>query len=401
MKVADIVSALEALAPPALAEEWDNVGLLIGDAQASTGRLLLCIDVTAPVLAEAKALGAGMVMAYHPVIFKPVAKLTASAAPVAYAAARAGLAVYSMHTALDAAPEGTNDVLADVLGLTDCRPLEPAVRKSQCKIVVFVRPEDMSTVADAAFGAGAGRIGHYDRCAFFGHGVGTFHSGMGTHPAVGLPGRQEATEEMRLEIVAPRSASAAVCQAVRAVHSYEEPAIDVYPLEDYPAGCGIGRVGRLARPAGAAAVIARIKKALGLERLWVAQGIARRPSLAAASGGGSQGWPPPTTGNARSIKHGDKQRRHATLITTAACCAGSCGSLAGAAARAGAQLYLTGEMRHHDALSAAAAGMTVVCVGHSNSERPALERLAARLSLLRPKLDVVLSKQDKDPLEIV
>jgi dinuclear metal center YbgI/SA1388 family protein len=382
MKVQDIVSALEALAPPALAQEWDNVGLLIGDAQASTGRLLLCIDLTPSVLAEAKALGAGMVMAYHPVIFKPVAKLTASAAPVAHAAARAALAVYSMHTALDAAPEGTNDVLAEVLGLTDCRPLEPVERKGQCKIVVFVRPEDMSAVADAAFGAGAGRIGHYDRCAFFGHGVGTFHSGMGTHPAVGLPGRQEATEEMRLEIVAPRSAAAAVCQAVRAVHSYEEPAIDVYPLEDYPAGCGIGRVGRLARPAGVATVIARVKKALGLERLWVAraaqdiargiaQGIARRPSLAAAK------------------------------IVTAACCAGSCGSLAGVAARAGAQLYLTGEMRHHDALSAAAAGMTVVCVGHSNSERPALERLAARLCLLRPKLDVVLSKQDKDPLEIV
>lgn len=373
MKVQDIVSALEVLAPPQLAEEWDNVGLLIGDAQANTGRLLLCIDLTASVLAEAKAMGAGMVMAYHPVIFKPIAKLTASAAPVAYAAARAGLAVYSMHTALDAAPEGTNDVLAEVLGLTDCRPLEPAVRKGQCKIVVFVRPEDMSIVADAAFAAGAGRIGHYDRCAFFGHGVGTFHSGMGTHPAVGLPGRQEATEEMRLEIVAPRSSAAAVCEALRAVHSYEEPAIDVYPLEDYPAGFGMGRVGRLTRPAGVATVIARIKRALGLERLWVAR--ADDPSLT----------------------FGVRKAR----ITTAACCAGSCGSLAGVAAAAGAQLYLTGEMRHHDALSAAAAGMTVVCVGHSNSERPALERLAARLNLLRPRLDVVLSKQDKDPIEIV
>ena len=89
------------------------------------------------------------------------------------------------------------------------------------------------------------------------------------------------------------------------------------------------------------------------------------------------------------------------MIALAACCAGSCGSLAQVAAKAGAQLYLTGEMRHHDALAAAAAGMTVVCVGHSNSERPALERLAVRLSLLRPGLDVVLSKQDKDPLQIV
>jgi dinuclear metal center YbgI/SA1388 family protein len=372
------------VAPRHLAAEWDNVGLLIGDAQAvlppagraaakssrAEGRLLLCIDLTEEVLAEAQAAKAGMVMAYHPPIFKPIARVTAGEAPVVYAAARLGLAVYSVHTAFDAVPGGVNDVLADLLGMTDRRPLEPIQRQGQCKIVAFLPPDDLSRVAEAAFSAGAGRIGRYYDCAFFSHGIGAFCGGLGSHPSVGAVGRHEVTEEMRLEIVAPRSAAAAVCRAVRAVHSYEEPAIDVYPLLDVPAGCGLGRIGRLRRPASASALIARIKKATGQKRLLVA----------------------PATGPGA---------KKAEPVTTAACCAGSCGKLFREAVDGGAKLYLTGEMRHHEALAAAGAGMTVVCLGHSNSERIALQSLALHLRRAAPKLDVVVSRRDRDPFEIV
>ena len=370
MKIAAVVSALETLAPPQWAADWDNVGLLIGDAGGEVRKLLLCIDLTESVLAEARAAGAGMVMAYHPVIFKPLTRLTPSAAPVAYAAVRANLAVYCTHTALDAAPEGTHDALADLLGLGDRRPLQAAWRKDQVKIVVFVRPEEASSVADAAFSAGGGQIGDYQRCAFFTHGVGMFYGPPGTHPTVGTIGRQEATEELRLEIVAPRPAAAAVCQAIRGVHSYEQPAIDVYPLEDCPPGVGLGRLGQLDRPTALPALLRRIRGGLHLKRLLVA------PAQAGPRRGGS-------------------------AISTVACCAGSCGSLMQAALKEGAQLYLTGEMRHHDALAAAQAGMNVVCVGHSNSERLVLPHLAGRLRQILPKLQVVLSRQDRDPFEIL
>ena len=375
MKVWRIVRALEAIAPPALAADWDNVGLLVGDPSADARKLLLCVDLTEQAILEAARVKAAMVMAYHPVMLKPLARLTPGAAPVVYAAARRGLAVYSMHTALDAAPGGTNDVLADTLGLTDRRPLEPIVRQAQCKAVVFTPPDDLSRVADAAFAAGAGRIGDYSECAFFGHGIGTFLGGPSTHPALGRSGRHEAAEELRLEVVVPKDKVAAVCDAIRAAHSYEEPAIDVYPLEEHPAGCGLGRIGRLKRPATVKALIGRIKKATGVKHLLLACG-ARPP---------------------RGRKTGDGR---GALVSTAACCAGSCGSVFRAAIAGGATFYLTGEMRHHDALESAAAGMTVVCLGHSNSERIALSRLTRRLREALPKLAVSLCACDRDPFEV-
>jgi len=376
MKVSDVVKALETLAPPSLSAKWDNVGLLVGDAGAEARKVLLCIDLTPQVLAEAAKVKAQMVMAYHPVIFKGVSRLTADASPAAYEAARRGLAVYSMHTALDAAPGGTNDVLAEVLGLAGHRPLEPVTEGGSCKIVIFVPPADLSRVAEAAFAAGAGRIGRYYDCAFFAHGIGAFCGGEGSNPTVGHVGRHEVTEEVRLEMVAPKADVPAVCAAARAAHSYEEPVIDVYPLEGCPDERGMGRVGRLARPATAASLIARVKRATRLKNVLVA-------------GGGE------------SAGRADRRARKAgSLVKIAACSAGSAGSMYQAAAKAGATFFLTGEMHHHDALAATAAGMTVVCLGHSNSERITLPRLARRLGKLLPGLAVLVSQRDKDPFRV-
>ncbi len=371
MKVQDVVKALEQIAPPSLAAEWDNVGLLVGQSTDDAKHIMLCIDLTEKVLAEAIRTKTQMVMAYHPVIFKPISKLTADASPIAYSAARAGLSVYSMHTALDAAPGGTNDVLAELMGLVDTHPIEPARQDDKCKVVTFVGPHDLADVARAAFSAGAGHIGHYYDCAFFSHGIGSFCGELGTHPTVGIPGRHETAEELRLEIIAPFSAAAAVCKAIRAAHSYEEPAIDVYPLAIFPDGVGQGRIGRLARPVTETALINRIKRATGLKKILLA-----RPPRRKSTSAGPQ-------------------------VRTAACGAGSCGPLWQGAAKEGATFYLTGEMRHHDALAAADAGMTVACLGHSNSERMTLTRLAQKLRDSLDGVKVTLSRADVDPFEII
>ena len=368
MKVRDAATALEALAPTAAAEEWDNVGLLIGDADARLKTLMLCIDLTAEVLAEAREHKAEMVMAYHPVIFKPLSRLTAETATVAWAAARAGLAVFSLHTALDVAAGGTNDALAESIGLSDLRPLRPISGDGLCKVVVFTQPAEAETVARAAFDAGAGWIGNYSRCAFTSAGEGQFHGEAGSKPAVGRAGQTERTQELRIEITAPLAAAGRVAKAIRQAHSYEEPVVDVYPLAG-PTGltprAGMGRVGRLARRASIETLLRRAKRAAGVRRALVAR-------------------PPDDPGP----------------IEVAACAAGSAGSLWKDARAAGAQLYLTGEMRHHDALAAAAAGLTVVCLGHSNSERPALARVAEHLAAEMPKLNVLQSQADRDPFEI-
>jgi len=369
MHVREVVAALERIAPPEMAAEWDNVGLLLGDPADPVRTLLLCIDLTAPVLAEAEQVGAEMILAYHPVIFKAASRLTATATPVTYAAARRGLAVYCPHTALDAAPGGTNDVLADVLGLAGPQPLEPSVGPGACKVVVFTPADDLSQIAEAAFAAGAGRVGEYAECSFFTHGIGTFRGQAGTQPAIGIAGRHEAAEEVRLEITAPRNRTAAVCAAIRAAHRYDEPVVDVHPLEAHRPGFGMGRIGRLERAVSAATLLRRLKQGLGVPKV-----------LRAA----------PPDGPAGSAK-----------VSIAACCAGSCGSLVQAALRGGATFYLTGEMRHHDALAAAAEGMTVVCVGHSNSERIALGRLAERLTEALPELRTHQAERDVDPFEVV
>ena len=380
MKVSRIVRALEAIAPPDLAAEWDNVGLLVGQGEANASKVLLCVDLTEETLSEAISAKAALVVAYHPVIVAPLARLTTSSAPVPYAAARHGLSVYCTHTALDAAPGGTNDVLGDAMGLIERRPLEPAVRTDECKVVVFTPLPDLSRVAGAAFDAGAGRIGNYSECAFFCHGIGSFYSGAGTHPASGRPGRHEANEEMRLEVICPKQKVAAVCGAMRQAHTYEEPAIDVYPVQQYPPGYGMGRLGRLKRPATVRALIARVKRATKLKHVLLAAG----PRPAARRGGAKR-------------KAGDGQ---GALVRTAACCAGACGAAFRAAVAGGASFLLTGQMRHDEALEATAAGLTIACLGDSNSGRMALSNLAERLRQVLPRVTVLLAKSDHDPFQV-
>ena len=364
LRVGDVCDVLSEMAPLALAAEWDNVGLLIGDRGQKVSRAVLTIDLTGKVLAEAGRLGAQMVVAYHPVIFRPIQRLTADASPIAYAAARAGVSVYSPHTALDAAPGGTNDVLAEAVGIAEAKPREPVSPPGRCKVVAFVPAGDMERVSAAAFAAGAGRIGHYTECSFRSGGAGTFLGGSGAGPTVGRAGRREMVDELRLEVIADASAAGRVAAAIRSAHSYETPAIDVYALEPMSEGAGMGRVGPLARAVKVPSLIARLKRALGVRRVLVA---------------------------------GPRSR----VVRVAACGAGSCGSAFRRAIDAGADVWVTGEMRHHDALAAAEAGLTVICTGHSNSERRTLYRLADRMRAALPSLKVSVARSDRDPFEIV
>ncbi len=372
MKITGIIQALEQVAPPAMAEDWDNVGLLVGDDAANVTKLMVCVDATSDVLAEAVRSRAQMILSHHPVIFKGVSRVTSRRAPLVYEAVRRGIAIYCMHTNFDAAAGGTNDVLAEALGLVRVRPLRPSAIPDSCKIVAFVPPEDLSAVSEAAFAAGAGRIGNYYDCAFFSHGIGAFCGGEGTHPEVGHAGEHEVTEEIRLEVVAPRAKAQQVCAAITAAHSYETPAMDVYPLDGFSPGCGLGRIGEMKRPVTVQTLIARIKKSLGVKH---------------ARGAGEPG------------KSGGVKK--ANLVSTAACCAGAGKSLVRDAIAAGAMFYLTGELAHHEALEAAEAGMTVVAVGHGNSERAAMQRLAKRIGKTLPKLKVAFAKTDREAMEIV
>ncbi len=372
MHVRQVIEAIESIAPPQHAAEWDNVGLLIGTPGADASPLLLTIDLTEAVLQEAVDAAARMVIAYHPPIFEPLLRLTDATAPqrVALSAARHGIAVYSPHTALDAAPGGINDWLAQGVGPGDVRALRPAAtlpRTEQCKLVTFCPPEAVDRLRQALAAAGAGRIGGYEQCSFEIPGTGTFFGGPTTSPRAGARGKLERVAEIRLEMVCPREALALAVTTVREFHPYEEPPIEIHPLEPRPLrGTGEGRRVVLDANADLPQLVERLKKHLGVQQLRVAD---------------APGAP----------------RRYGVI----GLCAGSGGALAPEAAAQGCEAYLTGEMRHHDVLAAQAAGCTVLLAGHTNTERGYLPVLRQRLLGLLACAHITISRTDADPLRVM
>ncbi|MDD4888498.1 MAG: Nif3-like dinuclear metal center hexameric protein [Phycisphaerae bacterium] len=366
MILRQLCQLFEKIAPPNLSADWDNNGLLVGDPEADVTSVLLAIDFTRDVLAEAIAQAAELVLCYHPPIFKPLRNVVAdelSPAGRVFAAIRSRIALYAMHTTLDAAAGGTNDALAEVLGLRDARPLAPQQGDgARYKLVTFVPQEAVERVANAIFAAGGGQIGDYSRCSFRIAGTGTFLGGDTTHPAVGQAGNFEKVDEVRLEVELPAARAAHVVAALRQSHPYETAAFDLIPLVDLDERVGLGRIGSVASPAPLAEMVERIKRGLGVEAVWLAAPADDAP-----------------------------------VVSTAACCAGSCGELYRRALAGGAQLYLTGEFRHHDAIEAARAGMAVVAVRHSVSERLVLARLAKRIADTAPGLTLRVSESDADP----
>ena len=366
MRLAQLVDALDDIAPIRFAESWDNVGLLVGDPAQDVTGAMLTIDYTPEVACEAAGARANAIVAYHPPIFDAVKRVTSTGSTgLIFDAIRRGVAIYSPHTALDVAPGGTNDLLADVLELRERAPLKLSQTKAtQYKLVTFVPHEALEKVSRALFDAGAGRIGNYTSCSFRTKGSGTFFGEEGASPAVGQAGKLEEVEEIRLETVVPITRIEPVIRALRESHPYEEPAFDLNQLAAPPEGIGIGRVGKLPENVTADMLANRIKRELEIDRLLVA---------------------------------GDPSR----LVRRAAVCAGACGNLLDDAIAQQVDFYLTGEMRHHDALKAARAGVTVICTLHSNSERAVLKRLAEQLRHRLSGLAVHVSRKDHDPFAFV
>lgn len=385
MKVKEIAAKIETIVPLKWAQEWDNVGLLVGDPQRNVNNILLTIDITGEVLAEAKRLKTELIISYHPVIWQGLKKITAEppvklgakclaphsglreaatfAQGIVYELIRRGIAVFSIHTALDSAIGGVNDGLAEVVGIVDAEPIGSFLDASagdNYKLVIFVPIDSVTKVSEAVFAAGAGVIGNYRSCSFQARGTGTFLPVKGAKPAIGKEGKLHQVPEVRFETIVPAEKLDDCIAAMKKTHPYETPAFDIFKLYNPQARFGLGRMGKLAQPMRIHQIINRIKRYTGAKAIGIV---------------------------------GDDKR----LVKAAAVCAGSCGKIVNSVIAAGADLYLTGELKHHYALAAREAGLTCICLSHSVSERFILKKLAKQLQKRLKQVTIKISRKDAEP----
>lgn len=364
MKIKEIAEAVEEIAPLGLAQGWDNVGLLIGDPDKTIKSILITIDATMAVVEEAKRKQCDLILSYHPIIWDGLKRVTADGETAnIYELIRAGISVFSIHTALDVVGGGVNDALADILGIADRKPIGDYVSDPagpQYKVITFVPEPDVNAVAEALYAAGAGAIGNYSHCGFQTAGTGTFKPLAGSKPTIGKRGKVEQVAEIRLESVVPAGKVGAVIAALRAAHPYETPAFDVFQHCDVENKIGLGRIGMLEKPLSMAQAVAHIKAVTGCKAVGLV---------------------------------GPEKR----TVQKAAVCAGSCGKIIHSVIAEGCDLYLTGELKHHQAIAAQEAGLTCICLSHTVSERFALKILAKQLKNRLKNVTIGLSTKDKDP----
>ncbi len=369
LRLADVIAVLDEWFDPRWAESWDAVGLVCGDPVQPVERVLLAVDAVPGSVAEAVEFGAHLLVTHHPLLLTGVHDVPADdpKGGLVHRMIRAGTAHFVAHTNADVAEPGVSDALAHRLGVTDLRPLEDHPDPALDKLVVFVPAGDAQRMVDALAAAGAGAIGDYDRCAWTTTGEGTFRPLAGANPTVGRVGEVERVAEVRVEMVVPAGRRAAVVAALRAAHPYEEPAFDLLAQVPIPGRRGTGRVGRLATPMTLREFTAHAAAAL-----------------------------PPTAWGVRAA--GDPDRR----VETVAVCGGSGGSLAEHARRAGADAFLTADLKHHPAVEAVTErggdGMALVDAAHWATEAPWLDALAAAVTdRFGTTVEVRVSRQVTDP----
>jgi dinuclear metal center YbgI/SA1388 family protein len=337
LNISEFVDRLAARTHPERAAAWDAVGLQVGDPAALVRTVRVAHEVTEAVTERLEAEPVDLLVAYHPLLFRPLTRMVPGRSPGGRAARllRAGVAVVVTHSDFDAMSGGMSDAMADALGLADVRGFAPVATAEQVKVVTFAPAATVPTVIEALAAAGAGRIGDYERCAFAVEGVGRFVAGSTTQPIVGQAGASNAEPEVRVEMVAPESRGEAIVEALIAAHPYEEPAFDVYRVaSNHALG---GRIGAFA--GSWEALVGRAVEVFQPDGLRLARaGADGAPLRVAVSPGAGE-------------------------------------SRIAAAAEAGCDVLVSGDISHHRMVEANDRGLSIVDVGHAASERPGMKRL--------------------------
>ena len=361
MKIYEIIKAMEQIAPPSLQEDYDNAGLITGNANWDCTGVIISLDATEEVVKEAIDKKYNLIIAHHPIIFKGLKKITGKnyVEQTIITAIKNDIAIYAIHTNLDNVIDGVNGKIADLLGLVNRSILAPKTNLLQ-KLSVFVPSKEKEKLQEALFAAGAGNIGNYSECSFTSEGTGSFKAGAATNPFVGNIGERHFEAEAKLEVIFPAWLQNEVVKAMKGAHPYEEVAYDIHSLANVYPQTGSGLAGELVEAASETDILQEL------------QTIFKIPVI-----------------------------KHSLLlgkpIKKIAICGGAGSFLTGAAIAAGADMFITGDIKYHEFFDAERK-MVLADIGHYESEQFTIDLLFDLLSIKFPNFAVLKTGVNTNPV---
>ncbi|MFT5723978.1 MAG: dinuclear metal center YbgI/SA1388 family protein [Bacteroidia bacterium] len=362
MKLNQITKILAELAPPSLQESYDNAGLIVGQPDQIVTGILVALDATEAVVDEAIKKNCNLIVAHHPIVFKGLKQFNGKTyvERTIIKAIKNDVAIYAIHTNLDNVLEnGVNQKIGQKLGLKDVQILAKK-NETVVKLTVYVPKAHMVSVRQAIFDAGGGQIGAYDQCGFVSEGLGSFRGGENTNPFVGTKGELHVEPESKIEVVVPKHLQETVVNAMLLAHPYEEVAFDLHLLQNKSIHIGAGLIGTLPKPLSVEAFLLKLKSDM----------------------------------NAVVVKHTNTQK---DKISRVALCGGSGSFLISNAKRAGADVYVTGDIKYHEFFDGEN-DMMICDIGHYESEQFTIELLRDFLSEKIPNFAVLFTETLTNPV---
>lgn len=361
MIVREIAELIEQFAPIGLQENYDNSGLLVGNAETRVNGVLICIDVTEEIISEAVSYGCNLIVSHHPLIFGGIKRITGQNAVqrCIILAIKNDIAIYAAHTNIDNAPNGVSFRMGSLLGLRNMKVLQP-LSGALCKLVTFVPKLHLSKVHEALFEAGAGHIGNYDSCSYNTDGYGTFRALPDSKPFVGKPNVLHTEPEVRIEVILPTHITSKVVNALLSVHPYEEVAYDIIPLQNDWHNAGTGITGELDLEVPENEFLQRVKSVFNC-------GIIRHSAFS-----------------------GKK-------IKKIAICGGSGISLLNNALKENADIFITADVKYHDFFEAENR-ILIADIGHFESEQFTKQIFYEIITKKMPTFAVRISETNTNPV---
>lgn len=362
MKIKEILSALEEMAPLSYAEDFDNVGLLVGDQESEATGVLVCHDALENIIDEAIAKKCNLVVCFHPILFSGLKKITGKnyVERVVIKAIKNDVAIYAVHTALDNHQEGVNKIFCDALGLINTKILIPKQNFIR-KLVTYTIPENAEEVRNALFDAGAGRIGNYENCSFNSKGIGTYMGNEHSNPQVGERFEFVQGDEIKIEVTFEKHLENKILKALFKSHAYEEIAYEIYELQNKHQNIGLGMIGELKNPMKEKEFLLFAKEKMQADGIRHSNFIGKKVKKIAVLGGAGS----------FAIKN---------------------------AIQAGADVFLTADLKYHQFYEAENQ-LLLADIGHFESERYTKNYIVEYLRKKILNFAVILAEENSNPVK--